>query len=431
MSAIRKRMSFLLTVFLWAVPAAQAQLQESVEKFRSGDARVTIECFAPSTERKLPAILLLHGGGGLEDDTGDIFREIGRSLASRGFVVLVPHYFERTKHVVGRNSSEETMVMIDVIKDATDYAASIAIVDPTRIGLVGYSMGSYIAFFRAARDERIKAVASCAGSLPVESKSKFPPVLILQGSRDRSSPLGRIKEFEEVLKAKDTPFATHVYRGLAHNFDFATWDDATTRFALFFGKYLSADAAIAQEKNGNAKQSKVAKPPDSIVAALLSAHNVERKKAGKAPLKLSEKLTLAALAHAKDMAQHHTLDHTGSDKSTVSERAKRQGYVYILVGENIADGQHDVDDVMETWMESPGHRENILADFTEMGAARVKDDKGINYWCVDLGTPMPRSSQEKQRPRSSSTSTTTGRSARSRCSKWTGHWERPRRKSAR
>jgi uncharacterized protein YkwD/dienelactone hydrolase len=389
MSPILKGISLLLAVMSFAVPAAQSQMQESVEKFRSGGALVTIECFAPSTERKLPAILLLHGGGGLGDDTGGIFREIGRSLAPMGFVVLVPHYFERTKHVIGRNSSEETMVMVEVIKDATDYAASLAIVDPTRIGLVGYSMGSYLAFFRAARDERIKAVASCSGSLPVESKSKFPPVLILQGSKDRSSPLGRIKEFEAVLEAKDTPFASHVYRGLGHNFDFATWDDATRRFALFFGKYLSADAAIAQGKNGTAKQSKVPKPPDSIAAALLSAHNIERKKEGKAPLKLSEKLSLAALAHAKDMAEHHTLDHTGSDKSTVAVRVKREGYVYIDVGENIADGQHDVDDVMATWMESPGHRKNILADFTEMGAARVKDSKGINYWCVDLGTPMP------------------------------------------
>ena len=233
MSPILRRIWFLLAVMFFAVPAAQAQMQESVEKFRSGGVGVTIECFAPSTERKLPAILLLHGGGGLGDDTGDIFREIGRSLASRGFVVLVPHYFERTKHVVGRNSSEEIMVMVDVIKDATDYAASIAIVDPTRIGLVGYSMGSYLAFFRAARDDRIKAVASCAGSLPVESKSKFPPVLILQGSKDRSSPLARIKAFEEVLKEKDTPFASHVYRGLGHNFDFATWDDATAAICAF------------------------------------------------------------------------------------------------------------------------------------------------------------------------------------------------------
>ena len=96
------------------------------------------------------------------------------------------------------------------------------------------------------------------------------------------------------------------------------------------------------------------------------------------------------MAHAKDMAEHHTLDHTGSDKSTVGVRVKRQDYSYIIVGENIADGQHDVDDVMTVWMESPGHRANILADFTEMGAARVKDDKGINYWCVDFGKPIPR-----------------------------------------
>ena len=44
---------------------------------------------------------------------------------------------------------------------------------------------------------------------------------------------------------------------------------------------------------------------------------------------------------------------------------------------------------MATWMESPGHRENILGEFTEMGAARAKDTDGMPYWCVDLGTPMP------------------------------------------
>jgi uncharacterized protein YkwD len=131
------------------------------------------------------------------------------------------------------------------------------------------------------------------------------------------------------------------------------------------------------------------KPADSLLSALLAAHNLERKKEGRGPLKLSEKLTRAALAHAKDMAEHHKLDHTGTDKSTVSVRVKRQGYAYIVVGENIADGQHNVDDVMTTWMESPGHRANILADFTEMGAARVKDDEGVNYWCVDLGKPIP------------------------------------------
>ena len=190
-----------------AAPAAQAQMQESVEKFRSGGVSVTIECFAPSTERKLPAILLLHGGGGLGDATGDIFREIGRSLASQGFVVLVPHYFERTKHVDrpefvrGNDGDDRRHQGCDRLRGFES-----RIVDPTRIGLVGYSMGSYIAFFRAARDERIKAVASCSGSLPVESKSKFPPVLILQGSKDRSSPLARIKAIRRGAQSQGHSF---------------------------------------------------------------------------------------------------------------------------------------------------------------------------------------------------------------------------------
>jgi uncharacterized protein YkwD len=135
---------------------------------------------------------------------------------------------------------------------------------------------------------------------------------------------------------------------------------------------------------------KNAKPPDPIAAALLAAHNRVREGAEHAPFKLSEKLSEAAAAHAKDMAEHSTLDHTGSDKSTVSDRVKRTAYPYILVGENIAFGQKTVDEVMETWIESPSHRENIIADFTEMGAARAKDDHGVYYWCVTLGKPIPK-----------------------------------------
>ena len=85
---------------------------------------------------------------------------------------------------------------------------------------------------------------------------------------------------------------------------------------------------------------KKAKPSDPIAVALLAAHNREREKKGLGPLKLSEKLSEAAAVHAKDMAEHQKLDHTGSDKSKVAERVKRTGYPYVLVGENIADGQN-------------------------------------------------------------------------------------------
>jgi uncharacterized protein YkwD len=145
---------------------------------------------------------------------------------------------------------------------------------------------------------------------------------------------------------------------------------------------------VEKSKGGRPSAAKDEKPVDPIAAALLAAHNRVREAEGKAPLALSEKLCQAAAVHAKDMADHRTPDHVGSDKSTVADRVKRTGYAYIVVGENIADGQKAVEQVMTGWLESPSHRENILADFTEMGGARAKDDQGINYWCVALGTPI-------------------------------------------
>jgi uncharacterized protein YkwD len=130
-------------------------------------------------------------------------------------------------------------------------------------------------------------------------------------------------------------------------------------------------------------------PVDPTAASLLSAHNRERGLAGRKPLKLSTRLCESAAVHARDMATHGKLEHKGSDGSTVADRVKRKGYTYVRVGENIAEGQKTVDHVMTSWMESPGHRENILDDFTEMGAARAEDN-GNSYWCVNFGIPMPR-----------------------------------------
>jgi uncharacterized protein YkwD len=131
-------------------------------------------------------------------------------------------------------------------------------------------------------------------------------------------------------------------------------------------------------------------PVDSVLDALLAAHNHERELAHVAPLKLSRTLCQSAADHASDMAKHHKLDHKGSDGSTVADRAKRKGYAFVRVGENIAKGQKSVEQVMDTWMKSPGHRANILADYTEMGAAQAEDDNGDLYWCVNFGIPIPR-----------------------------------------
>lgn len=129
---------------------------------------------------------------------------------------------------------------------------------------------------------------------------------------------------------------------------------------------------------------------DPVVTDLIAAHNRERAQHNHSPLKAEPKLMEAARLHARDMAEHSKMAHEGSDGSTPAQRVARQDYHYLKTGENVAFGQPTVKDVMRSWMNSPGHRENILTpDFAEIGVARVADAKGEPYWCAVFGNPMP------------------------------------------
>jgi len=232
-----------LWALLWlgttAADAQDYQVQDAVHQYKSGESKVTVECFAPAAEGKFPAVLLLHGSGGLELSTGDLFRAFARDLSSEGYVVLIPHFFEATAHVVGKPFGDKDIpAYLDAVHDAIEFAVASGVVDSERIGVVGWSLGSYLAFFRASKDPRIKALVSISGHLPVESKSKFPAVLVVQGSKDKGTPTQRLKDFQEKLKAENSPVEAHVYKGVGHNLDLPTWDNVIRRTAVFFNKYL-------------------------------------------------------------------------------------------------------------------------------------------------------------------------------------------------
>ncbi len=107
-------------------------------------------------------------------------------------------------------------------------------------------------------------------------------------------------------------------------------------------------------------------------------------------LTLSSKLTAAALAQARDMASHHTLDHRGADGSEPGERLSRTGYRWQAMGENIAAGQPNADAVVAAWLESPEHCMNIMApQFTEMGVAfePTPAEQPAIYWAQVFAAP--------------------------------------------
>jgi len=128
---------------------------------------------------------------------------------------------------------------------------------------------------------------------------------------------------------------------------------------------------------------------DDTLKKLIDAHNDEREKKDLPPLEENDALKKAAQAHADDMAKRRKMDHTGGDGSTPFKRIEKAGYRYQRAGENIAYGQRGLDELMDAWMTSPGHKRNILGKFKQIGVAYAIDEDGTPYWCVTFGTPLP------------------------------------------
>lgn len=128
-----------------------------------------------------------------------------------------------------------------------------------------------------------------------------------------------------------------------------------------------------------------ATPPDAarLVADAATAVNAARKANGLAPLAKDARLDQAALAHACWMAETGTFSHKGAGGSLPKKRIKATGYRTRLTAENIAWGQRSGAEVVQTWMESPGHRRNILMSSLDEYGLGVALMKGRIVWVMD------------------------------------------------
>jgi len=122
-------------------------------------------------------------------------------------------------------------------------------------------------------------------------------------------------------------------------------------------------------------------PVDSdIVQQLLDLHNEYRKRTNLPPLVLNEKLTNAAQKHSKWMADHSKMDHSENGVS-VGRRVENEGYSWQMIGENIAAGYTSPHGAFAAWINSPGHKANILnPNYKDVGFGMVQ-----GYWTADFG----------------------------------------------
>ncbi|MGL5756874.1 MAG: CAP domain-containing protein [Paraclostridium sp.] len=118
----------------------------------------------------------------------------------------------------------------------------------------------------------------------------------------------------------------------------------------------------------------------SFQQEVLSLVNVERTNRGLQPLKFSSELSKVATLKSQDMIDKNYFDHTSPTYGSPFDMMKQFGISYNAAGENIAMGQETPKEVMNSWMNSSGHRKNILnPDFTELGVGIASNGSSL-YW---------------------------------------------------
>jgi hypothetical protein len=132
----------------------------------------------------------------------------------------------------------------------------------------------------------------------------------------------------------------------------------------------------------------------SLAEQVVALVNQRRAEAGLHPLRVNAQLQQAAQRYAQYMADTNTFSHTGSDGSTPYSRMAAAGYRGTMMGENIARGFGSASSVMDAWMNSSGHRANILnPGYTELGVGVAAAGPAYvwvqNFGASDYDGPPP------------------------------------------
>ena len=197
--------------------------------------------YASSKQGRYPAVIVLHTKGGLRDVEGDF----ARRLSKQGYVAMTVDYFSFS----GSNNAGK----------GHDYLKTHPKVDPSRVGLVGFSMGGRMALDFASDvptmspGHRISGIVNyyIGNHIPPWPESvEHPPVLFLHGDRDQELHPNFIRIYCKIQKQRGAVCEAHIYKGVYHAFDrqspYGGWDgraraDAWKRAVAFLDKYVKGD----------------------------------------------------------------------------------------------------------------------------------------------------------------------------------------------
>ncbi|MED3126309.1 CAP domain-containing protein [Bacillus wiedmannii] len=139
-----------------------------------------------------------------------------------------------------------------------------------------------------------------------------------------------------------------------------------------------AEQKPAEQKPAEQKPAEEAKSLSEFEQRVVELTNAERVKQGLPALKIDTELSKVARVKSEDMQKNNYFDHNSPTYGSPFDMMKKFGISYTSAGENIAQGQRTPEEVVQAWMNSAGHRANILNNgFTHIGVGYVESG---NYW---------------------------------------------------
>ena len=242
-----------LTLIATSRPLLAGLSENSRVEAREGG--VALTRYGAERAGKRPGVMVLHGARGVELRLR-AYERYANALTAAGIDAYLIRYYspaddlalEKVNTPQGRKTYDTGR--FDAWAERVSSALTAILERPDssgRVGLLGFSLGGYVAAATAARDDRISALAVLYGGMPdkiVSQVKRLPPLLELHGDADHNVPLAQGKALVKLAKTMAAPAEQVIYPGKAHGFDFSDSDPATTdaigRVARFFQSQLQA-----------------------------------------------------------------------------------------------------------------------------------------------------------------------------------------------
>ena len=210
---------------------------------RSGERVVRATVFEPERKAVRPAILVLHGAGGMLFDGAEM-RRMSRHLAGEGNTVYLLHYFNSTGTpfaVRGSTMKRHFGTWRRTVLDAIEHIHGSRS-DRSPIGVYGYSLGGFLALFSASDNPRVGAVVEHAGGVwndKLDRLGRLPPVLMIHGERDTRVPFRQYAApVVPELRKRSPKVETRFFPAEGHSFTPQATKTVREETAGFFRRWL-------------------------------------------------------------------------------------------------------------------------------------------------------------------------------------------------